>query len=82
MSNPDWPTFAEVETLAQKAHFDGFLLKLEEVQSGWAWVWLHESGMSFDGHCDSTSRAIAFVCALSLLPIVITVDANEEFAQA
>lgn len=79
MKNNEWPTFAEVETLAQKAHFDGFLIQLEPSDSGWSWVWLHaESGMTFEGSCDCFEKAVAFVCALSVLPVVIfSVDAEE-----
>lgn len=79
MNNSDWPTFAEVESLAQKAHFDGFYLDLCEIETGWEWVWLHSaSGMTFEGSCDCHVLCVAFVCALQALPIVIfNVDPND-----
>ena len=78
MSAQDWPTFAEVETLAQKAHFDGFHLKMDETDAGWQWIWLHDTGMYFEGSCDSPSRIVSLVCALMSVPVVITVDSNGE----
>lgn len=72
MNNSVWPTFAEAETMAQKAHFDGMQLRMLQVDTGWEWTWLHvPSGMTFEGSCDTSSRAIAVVCALQSLPVII-----------
>lgn len=72
MNHADWPTLEEMGVMAIKASEEGFTLLLLQVDTGFEWIWRHKpSGMEFEGSCDCHERAVAFVCALESVPIII-----------
>lgn len=72
MSHPDWPTWDDVRAMTAKAIADDFVIRLLQIDTGFEWTWKHTpSGMEFEGSCDCHVKAIAFVCALQELPVII-----------
>lgn len=73
-----WPSFEQAQALALKAKSQGFTLSMFQLQNGsWSWVWFHvETCTPFEGDCDNIHQAVALICALQDLPLVVTISVD------